>query len=151
MKDLVASSERQLRVAGKRITPQRRLVLRILAGASGHLDAQEIYDRARSQDSRLSLATVYRTLSMLKEVGVVHELHLDDEHHHYELAAKEEHSHLVCLSCGRIIEVDSAAFSDVASVVGQAHGFKVATAQVELAGYCQWCTEEYQEASQLSA
>jgi Fe2+ or Zn2+ uptake regulation protein len=151
MKELIASSERQLRAAGKRITPQRRLVLRILAGASDHLDAQDIYERARDQDSRLSLATVYRTLAALKETGVVHELHLDDEHHHYELAAKEEHSHLVCLSCGCVIEVDIAAFSDVALAVGQAHGFEVATAQVELAGYCQRCTEEYERASRSSA
>jgi Fe2+ or Zn2+ uptake regulation protein len=151
MKELVVSSERQLRVAGKRITPQRQLVLRILAGASGHLDAQEIYERARGRDSRLSLATVYRTLAVLKETGVVHELHLDDEHHHYELAAKEEHSHLVCLSCGRVIEVDSTAFCDVALAVGQSHNFQVATAQVELAGYCQRCTEKDQEASRSSA
>jgi Fe2+ or Zn2+ uptake regulation protein len=88
---------------------------------------------------------------VLKETGVVHELHLDDEHHHYELAAKEEHSHLVCLSCGRVIEVDSTAFCDAALAVGQAHNFQVATAQVELAGYCQRCIEKGQEVSLLSA
>jgi len=95
MDDLVVIGERRLRAAGKRITPQRKLVLTILAQASGnpdaghpnsgHLDAYDIYERSRRQDASLSLSTVYRTLSVLKEAGVVHELHLDEEHHHYEL------------------------------------------------------------------
>lgn len=139
MEDLKALSERRLRAAGKRITSQRRLVVDILAQSSGHLDAADIYERGRQRDPRLSLSTVYRTLSMLKETGVVRELHLDDEHHHYELDANDEHSHLVCLGCGRIIEVDSTAFAQAASAVGAAHGFEIASAQVELSGYCAKC------------
>jgi Fe2+ or Zn2+ uptake regulation protein len=99
MEDLVVVGERRLRAAGKRITPQRKLVLAILARGGGHLDAHDIYERARRQDVRLSLSTVYRTLGVLKETGVVRELHLDGEHHHYELDGKDEHSHLVCLVC----------------------------------------------------
>jgi Fur family transcriptional regulator, ferric uptake regulator len=139
MDDRITTGVRRLRASGKRITPQREMVLTILADASAHLTAQDIYVRGKEQDASLSLATVYRTLSVLKETGVVHELHLDGEHHHYELAAKDEHSHLVCLDCGRVIEVDSAAFCQAAREVGQAHGFVVATAQVELAGYCENC------------
>lgn len=142
MDDLVKQSERQLRKAGKRLTPQRRLILDILSEADAHLDALEIYERARADETRLSLATVYRTLSVLKETGLVNELHLDDEHHHYELSGKEEHSHLVCLGCGCVIEVDNAAFFKAAQAVGQAYGFKVSTAQVELAGYCRECSAE---------
>lgn len=140
MGDLVKQSERQLRKVGKRLTPQRRLILDILSEAGAHLDAQAIYERARSQEARLSLATVYRTLSILKETGLVHELHLDDEHHHYELAGKQEHSHLVCLGCGCVIEVDNAAFFEAAMAVGQAHDFEIASAQVELTGYCRECS-----------
>ena len=140
MGDLVKQSERQLRKAGKRLTPQRRLILDILSEAGAHLDAQAIYERARSQEARLSLATVYRTLSILKETGLVHELHLDDEHHHYELAGKQEHSHLVCLGCSCVIEVDNAAFVEAAMAVGQAHDFEIASAQVELTGYCRECS-----------
>jgi Fe2+ or Zn2+ uptake regulation protein len=139
MVDLVAVGERRLRAAGKRITPQRKLVLSILARAEGHLDAQEIYERGRRQDTQLSLATVYRTLGLLKDTGMVHELHLDQEHHHYEMAGSEEHSHLVCLGCGRVIEVDSTGFAEAARAAGQAHGFEVASAQVELTGYCTEC------------
>ena len=142
MGDLVKQSERQLRKAGKRLTPQRRLILDILSEAGAHLDAQAIYEQARSQEAPLSLATVYRTLSILKETGLVHELHLDDEHHHYELAGKQEHSHLVCLGCGCVIEVDNAAFFEAAMAVGQAHEFEIASAQVELTGYCCECSTE---------
>jgi Fe2+ or Zn2+ uptake regulation protein len=82
---------------------------------------------------------VYRTLSVLKETGVVRELHLDDEHHHYELDGEDNHSHLVCRACGRVIEVDSAAFVGAAMAVGESHSFEVAGAQVELTGWCADC------------
>jgi Fur family ferric uptake transcriptional regulator len=139
MDDLVTVGEQRLRAAGRRVTPQRKLVLTILDQAEGHLDAHDIYERAGRRDARISLSTVYRTLSALKETGLVRELHLDDEHHHYELDLKDEHSHLVCLRCGRVIEVDSSTFAKVAMATGEAHGFEVASALVELAGYCADC------------
>ena len=139
MNDLLVVGRRRLRAAGKRITPQRKLVLDILAEADGHLDAHDIYARGRRRDERLSLSTVYRTLSILKETGLVRELHLDDEHHHYELDGQDEHSHLVCLGCGRVIEVDSSAFAEVAVSTAEAQGFEIASAQVELTGYCAGC------------
>jgi Fe2+ or Zn2+ uptake regulation protein len=139
MDDWIAVGKRRLRAAGKRVTPQRKLVLNILAQAGGHLDANEIYELGRRKDARLSLSTVYRTLNVLKETDVVRELHLDDEHHHYELDGEDDHSHLVCLECGQVIEVDSAAFFEAAAITGEAHGFEIASAQVELTGYCAEC------------
>jgi Fur family ferric uptake transcriptional regulator len=137
---------RRLRLAGKRITPQRRLVLDILAGAKGHLDATDIYERGRRRDAQLSLSTVYRTLSALKEAGVVRELHLDEEHHHYELDSEDGHLHLVCLACGRVIEVDSDAFRKTVEAAGEVHDFEIASAQVELTGYCAACRRSGQAA-----
>jgi Fur family ferric uptake transcriptional regulator len=142
MDDLTLTGERRLRSAGKRITPQRKLILDILAQAQRHLDATEIYERGRRRDARLSLSTVYRTLGVLKETGLVRELHLDDEHHHYELAHEDEHSHLVCLACGRVIEVESTAFIQAAAATGQTHGFEIASAHVELTGYCADCRRQ---------
>jgi Fur family transcriptional regulator, ferric uptake regulator len=145
MEDAKAVAERRLRSAQKRITPQRRLILDILVETEGHLDAHDIYERGRRQDARLSLSTVYRTLGVLKETGVVRELYLDQNHHHYELDDKDEHSHLVCLSCGRVVEVDSAPFAEAALKVGESHGFDVSSAQVELAGYCARCRNSGRE------
>ncbi len=139
MEDQVPLSERYLKTMGRRMTPQRRLVVDILSQAEGHLDATDIYERGRRQDARLSLATVYRTLNILKEAGVVRELHLDDEHHHYELDHQDKHSHLICLSCGRVIEVDSTAFAEAAETIGQLYDFRIASAHVELTGYCADC------------
>jgi Fur family transcriptional regulator, ferric uptake regulator len=144
MDDLAMVSEDRFRAAGKRMTNQRRLLLRILAEAGGHLDAREVYERARQHDPRLSLATVYRTLNSLREAGVVRELHLDEEHHHYELDGQDGHSHLLCLGCGRVIEVDSGALVEAAQAIGQASGFAVAGAQVELTGYCAECQDDAQ-------
>jgi Fe2+ or Zn2+ uptake regulation protein len=115
------------------------MVLTILAEANGHLDAHDIYERARQKEDRLSLSTVYRTLNVLKETGVVRELHLGHEHHYYELDGKDGHSHLVCLNCGRVIEVDSSPFAEAAMIIGKDHEFEVASAQVELRGYCRRC------------
>lgn len=139
MDDRAILGEGRLRAAGGRMTSQRRLLLHILAETGGHLDAREVYDRARQHDPRLSLATVYRTLGALKEAGMVRELHLDEEHHHYELDRHDGHSHFVCLGCGRVIEVESQAFLEAAQAVGQASGFAVSSAQVELTGYCAEC------------
>jgi Fe2+ or Zn2+ uptake regulation protein len=142
MDDLAIAGERRLRAASRRITPQRRLILDILSQAGGHLDAGEIYERARLHDPRLSLSTIYRTLAALKASGAVRELHLDQEHHHYELDNDDRHSHLVCLECGRVLEVDSEPFAQVAQAVGQSHGFDVAAAQVELTGRCADCRQK---------
>jgi Fe2+ or Zn2+ uptake regulation protein len=139
MDDLATAGKRRLRAAGKRITPQRKLVLNILAQAKGHLSADDIYERGRRHDARLSLSTVYRTLSVLKDTGLVRELHLDAEHHHYELDAKDQHAHMVCLACGRVIEVDCSAFIEA---VGAAHDFKVTSALVELSGHCADCHQQ---------
>jgi Fe2+ or Zn2+ uptake regulation protein len=140
--DLTHTGQQRLRAADKRITPQRRLILDILAEADGHLDAGEIYQRGRRQDPRLSLSTVYRTLTALKETGAVRELHLDEEHHHYELETEDQHSHLVCTRCGRVVEIDSAPFAGVAAPAAQTYGFELSAVQVELTGICADCRRE---------
>ena len=95
-------SREALREAGMRMTSQRNLIINIIR--QGHLNADEIYRRARQKDRRLSLSTVYRTLQVLKKLGLVEEIHLDDYHHHYEVKPTTEHYHLVCLGCGKVVE-----------------------------------------------
>jgi len=85
------------------------------------------------------MATVYRTLSALREAGVVRELHLDEEHRHYELDGQDGHAHLVCLGCGRVIEADSRVLVDAALATSEAYGFAITRAQLELTGYCAAC------------
>ena len=101
---MLTTSRKALKRAGRRVTHQRSLIMEIIRQGRGHLDADEIYRRAREKEPRLSLSTVYRTLQMMKKLNLVEELHFDDNHHHYEVKPSAEHHHLVCLGCGRVIE-----------------------------------------------
>lgn len=122
------------------MTSQRELLLGIIQ-ERGHLDAGEIYRLAKRRNPRLSLSTVYRTLNLLKELGLVEELHLGEEHHHYEAKA-EAHHHLICLGCGKVIECR---LTEDLRELGRRHGFTVVSAQVELVGYCSDCRKRRKE------
>ena len=139
MKDTSRSGATRLRASGKRITNQRMLVLDVLSSAEGHLDASEIYARAREREPRLSLATVYRTLNALRESGLVRQLHLAGERLYFELDRHDRHAHLVCSTCGRVWEIDSEALSKAAREAGRDLGFQVTTARVEVIGLCDDC------------
>jgi len=125
--------------AGCRATVQRLLLLKLLHDCQGHVGADDLYHMARARDPRLSLSTVYRTLSKLKEVGLVHELHLDDEHHHYELAGRGSHHHLICHGCGKVVEIKCFLVDEVLSHIDKEHDFRVTSTQMEFLGYCANC------------
>jgi len=128
-----------LRAEGKRVTPQRALLLRIIRESSGHLDADEIYRQARENDPRISLSTVYRTVKLLKELGLVKELHFDEEHHHYEMATGKVHHHLVCTECGRIVEFQSPVLDELWARLEREHGFALERVQIDAVGRCREC------------
>src|SRR3990172_9839986 len=94
-------------LGSRRSTAQRRLLLELIRQAGGHMDADELYRRARKQEPSISLSTVYRNLKLFKILGLVEERHFAEEHHHYEAKAATEHYHLVCLGCGEVIEFQS--------------------------------------------
>ncbi len=102
---LSATARRAINATGRRMTPQRALLLEIIQQSDDHLDAEEIHRRARDRGERISLSTVYRTLGLLKELRLVDELHLWDEHHHYESRTNQEHFHLLCRGCGALTEI----------------------------------------------
>ena len=129
-----------LRELGKRVTPQRRAILSIIQEHGGHLSADEIYYLARRDVPRLSLSTVYRTLDLLKELDLVAELHLAGDHYHYE-AQSEVHQHLVCISCGKVIEFLCGHYARVHESLASEHGFRITGSRVELLGYCEECSK----------
>jgi len=128
-----------LHAHGKRITAQRALILEIIEGSEGHLDAGEIYRRARAKDPRISLSTVYRGLNLLQELGIVSELHLDEEHHHYELKDETVHHHLICSRCEKVVEFDSSLVDRLVSQVSAEEGFTIERVHVDLVGLCPEC------------
>lgn len=131
--------EKILRSEGKRITPQRALLLQIIEESQGHLDADEIYRLAKRRDPRLSLSTVYRTLSLLKELDVIEELHFDEEHHHYEIKAEAEHYHLICSDCGKIIEFHDPLVGQLREEVARENDFTISLVHIDFTGVCAQC------------
>ena len=128
-----------LRSDGRRITAQRSLLLEVIRQSHGHLDASEIYLRARSKDPRISLSTVYRNLNLLKEMGLISELHLDEEHHHYELREEADHYHLICSGCERVIEFESPLVGRLIAQVSEGEGFSIERVHMDLVGLCPEC------------
>jgi len=108
----------------------------IIRQGRGHLDADEIFRRAREKEPRLSLSTVYRTLQMMKELNLVDELHFGEDHHHYEEKPAKEHYHLVCLECGRVIEFSYPLPRFLKREVPEARGFDISETEIRIAGYC---------------
>ncbi len=131
-----------LSAPGLRITSQRALILEIIRHGRGHLDADEIYRRAREKKPRLSLSTVYRTLHTLKNLGLVEEVHFDEEHHHYEVKPATEHHHLVCLGCGQVVEFQYPLARLVKRNVTEAKDFEITGSEVRMTGYCAKCHRE---------
>ena len=121
---------------GERMTWQRRLLLELISQAGGHLDADELFRRAKEREPRISLSTVYRNLRLFKKLGLVEERHLSENHHHYEAKSPSEHYHLVCLGCGRVIEFESPLLQRIKSQIRREQQFEVTGAEIGLQGYC---------------
>lgn len=140
------STEQQLtaalRAIGRRLTRQRRLVMEVLEEAEEHLDAEAIHDRAKARDPNISLATVYRTLALLKEVGLVEEHRLGEDHALYEAVRGVPHYHFTCLECGRVIEFDAPEVDQVVQALSRREGLQIADVHLFLTGYCRQCRSQ---------
>jgi len=134
-------NRRVLNTAGVRVTNQRALILEIIRRGKGHLDADEVYRRARQRYPRLSLSTVYRTLQLFKKLGLVEELHFDETHHHYEVKPSAEHYHLVCLGCGKVIEFRYPLSRHIKKNVPEAEDFEIVDTEIRMTGYCPGCRQ----------
>jgi Fe2+ or Zn2+ uptake regulation protein len=124
-----------------KFTNQRALILEIIHHGEGHLDADEVYRRARDKQPRLSLSTVYRTLRRFKELGLIEEVHFDEAHHHYEVKPLAEHHHLLCLGCGRVIEFHYPLSRYVKRNVLEAKDFDIVETEIRMTGYCPGCRQ----------
>lgn len=131
-----------LKEKGVRLTRQRQVLLDLIDGSGDHLDAETLYNLARQKDAKLNRVTVYRTLKMLKESGLVDELdllHKDGDQHYYETKMKREHAHIICLDCGKVEEYFGEPLSKMRKEVEDSLGFAVAVMRTEIGGYCSHC------------
>ena len=143
--------ETTLHATRRRVTEQRRLLLEIIRAHGEHLDADQIYALARQQNPRLSLSTVYRTLSLLRDLGLVDEVHLGEDHHHYELKPAAAHHHLICRVCGRVTEFSTFLADELAASVGAEYGYDVQEVRIDLMGLCAQCRDAQEQETGESA
>lgn len=131
-----------LKLRGVRLTRQRLILLELLDRSGRHLDAESLYQLAKEKDPKLNRVTVYRTLKLLKQGGLIDELdlmHFAGEQHYYETRQKQEHAHIVCLRCGKVEEFFGESLQDMRRQVEGNLGFRIATARTEMGGYCPDC------------
>ena len=130
-----------LRATGHRITPQRQIVLDVVENSAEHLDAEAVYRRAQEKGPHISLATVYRTLAVLKDEGLIEQRYLARDHarEHYEPVGAPEHYHFTCLGCRRVVEVQSPRANQLRAELEAELGLHVLQACLCLEGYCQTC------------
>jgi Fur family transcriptional regulator, ferric uptake regulator len=131
-----------LKKRGIRLTRQRQILLDLIDSSGQHLDAEHLYQLAQKRDPKLNRVTVYRTLKLLKESGLVDELdlmHYEGDQHYYETRRKQEHAHVVCLGCGKVEEFFGEPLQKIRRQVEGTLGYEVAVARTEIGGYCPNC------------
>lgn len=139
----ITELEAQLKSRGYKLTRPRRAVLVVLAASSAHLNPMEVYHQARRRYPQLGLVTVYRTLALLEELGLVRRVHLGEGCHSFApLRSDSEESHhhqLICGECGRVEEFPDCAFAKLLGQLQQRTGFAIEDHRLEVVGRCPSC------------
>lgn len=133
----------ELRARGYRLTPQRQLVLEAV-GAIGHATPEEIATAVRRTASGVNISTVYRTLELLEELGLVRHTHLGHGAPTYSVAGDDDHVHLVCRDCDGVEEASTELVADVVARLATDKGFTVDVGHFVLFGQCKTCSERPQ-------
>ncbi|MDT5041233.1 MAG: Fur family transcriptional regulator, ferric uptake regulator [Actinoplanes sp.] len=129
-----------LRERGLRLTPQRQLILEAVHQL-GHATPEQIHHCVRERAAGVNITTVYRTLELLEELGLVSHTHLSHGSPTYHRAGEDQHVHLVCRGCGEITEVDPSVMRPVTEQLQQEQDFRVDVGHVSLFGVCGVCKE----------
>lgn len=139
----------RLKQKGYKLTPQRRSILdSVVENIGKHLSTEEIYDIVKVGCPEIGLATVYRTLFLLSEMGILSKLSLDDGCTRYELNLHEEehqHHHLICTVCGDVIEVVVDLLETLEDEIERNYEFKISNHKVQFFGQCKKCRSTQSE------
>ena len=133
--------DRLLRDRGLRWTPQRQAVIEVLAASDGHVTGAELVERCRARDATTTPSTVYRTLDVLEQLGLVRHGHGADGREEFHVLPAVRHGHLHCSVCGETWEIDEERGEAVAAALRQGDGFELDIGHVTLVGRCRQCAE----------
>jgi len=136
------SCHQALQEKGHRLTPQRMLVIEALHSADKHISAEEIYDHLHSRYPYVNISTVYRTLDLLKKLHLVTETNFGEGRVRYHVAEKGHHHHLICRSCGKIIDLEELALHPLRDTLLQQYGFDADLRHLAIPGECSGCLRE---------
>jgi Fe2+ or Zn2+ uptake regulation protein len=139
MHHFTTPSNEILRKRGYRLTPQRHMILSVIQEAQEHLSIEQIAERVQARNPYVSLSTVYRTLELLLNLGLIRESHLPGEQPRYEAASDMAHHHLVCRRCHKIIHLDETLLGNLNEQLQEMYHFHHLTLDLVAAGYCSSC------------
>jgi Fur family ferric uptake transcriptional regulator len=134
-----SSIRERLHERGMRWTPQRRALVAILAETSGHVTGAELVERCRERDPATIPSTVYRTLDVLEDLGLVRHGHGPDGREEYHVLPDDVHGHLHCSRCGETWEISAAEGDGIVSAFAASRGFDVDLSHVTVVGRCSEC------------
>lgn len=150
MHHFVRASNELLRKRGYRLTPQRYMILSVIQEANEHLSIEQITERVQQRNPYVSLSTIYRTLELLKQLGLIRENHLPGEQPHYEAAEGHAHHHLICRRCRTTIHLNEALLGNLNEQLQEEYHFYNLTLDLVAAGYCTTCWNIIQQEEQPS-
>jgi Fur family ferric uptake transcriptional regulator len=129
----------RLRASGLRWTPQRRTLVEVLRECEGHVTATDLINRCRDRDGTTTPSTVYRTLDVLEEFGLIKHGHGHDGREEYHILPEQVHGHLHCEGCGTTWEIRPETGSVIVDALAADLGFAVDLSHVTISGRCQGC------------
>lgn len=125
---------------GLKSTRQRETILDEFLRVGSHISTEELYLRLRRKNPRIGYATVHRTLKLFAECGIAEQRHFGDGQARYEASDLDEHhDHLICVTCGRIVEFEDPRIERLQEEVARQHGFSIERHRLELYGCCESC------------
>lgn len=132
----------KLRDRDFRITPQRLAVLKVLAVSEGHPSVERIYEIVRAEFPTTSLATIYKTVALLKRINELIEISFPDDSKCYDGNKPYPHPHVICMQCKKILDPDLSSPKDLAKEAAEKTGFKILTHRVDFFGVCSECQKQ---------
>lgn len=132
----------RLHERGLRWTPQRRLLIEVLSRTDGHVTGAELVERCRAEDPETTPSTVYRTLDVLEDVGLIRHAHGLDGREEFHVRPAREHGHLHCSLCHRAWEISADEAACLVKDLQEARGFRVDLGHLSVVGICADCRDE---------